>query len=70
MLVAELIDVLYKLDQSKRIVIKGYEGDVNDIEVISHIPIRLNQNTAWYYGKHEAVMESDEHIDEHAYLIT
>jgi len=68
MTVQELIQHLEKLDPNTRVIIRGYEGGYNDITNIADIPIKLNVNTAWYYGVHEEVL-TDEDADEHAYLL-
>ena len=65
--VQELIQHLEKLDPNTRVIIRGYEGGFSDITNIADIPIKLNVNTAWYYGPHEEVYDED--ADERAYLL-
>lgn len=51
--VGALIELLQNRPPDQRVIIRGYEGGYNDIEGVSELPLRLNVNTAWYYGKHE-----------------
>jgi hypothetical protein len=54
MTVKQLIKQLEDLkDQSARVVIRGYEGGVDDVYGLEHIRIKLDANKEWYYGKHE-----------------
>ena len=68
MTVKELIEKLKEFDENMRVVVAGYEGGVDDANSASAVKIKLNQNTAWYYGKHEAV--DDEDFDETAVQIS
>ena len=67
MTVKELIEKLKEFDENMRVVVAGYEGGVNDVEGANAVKIKLNQNTAWFYGKHEAVY--NEEFDETAVQI-
>ena len=60
MKVRELIEQLQKLDQDKMIVIGAYEGGYDFPNHFAKVKIELNQNTEWYYGKHEYVMPMGE----------
>jgi hypothetical protein len=53
MKVKELIEELQKLDPEKMVVTAGYEGGYDEISGAGEIRLKLNVNTAWYYGKHE-----------------
>ena len=58
MTVKELIEVLSKIeDQEVRVMVKGYEGGVDDIDnnTPGIIHIALDVNEKWYYGNHEPV---------------
>lgn len=59
MTVKDLIERLKDQPDDLRVLVRGYEGGFNDIGFIEQIPIKLNANSAWYYGKHEEV-EMDE----------
>lgn len=70
MTVRELIEKLSQIEnQETRVMIKGYEGGVNDINnIASIVDVALDVNDEWYYGKHERVDDmyestnSDYHI--------
>ena len=56
MTVKQLIEILSSIeDQNTRVLVKGYEGGVEDIS--DNIPaienIALDVNEEWYYGRHE-----------------
>jgi hypothetical protein len=53
MKVKELIEELQKLDPEKMVVTAGYEGGYDEISGAGEIRLKLDVNTAWYYGKHE-----------------
>ncbi len=63
MTVRELIESLSKIeDQEVRVMVRGYEGGVDDIVIgngIDNTPaiihVALDVNREWYYGKHEKV---------------
>ena len=67
MTVAELIKQLKNHPGDMRVVISGYEGGIDDVEKIDPIPIKLNCNEEWYYGKHDTCKEEEK--DETALLI-
>lgn len=68
MTVAELIAKLQTCPQDARVIVNGYEGGYCDVEATTPCPIKLNRNTAWYYGPHDEP-EGDEAPDEQAILI-
>ena len=67
MTIKELIEVLSKIeDQDIRVMVRGYEGGVDDIVIGNGIDnntivipaiqyVALNVNEEWYYGRHERV---------------
>ena len=64
MTVKELIERLNKIeDQEVRVMVRGYEGGVNDIVIGNGIEdntpaiyeIALDVNDEWYYGRHERI---------------
>ena len=61
MKVKELIEKLQKLDPEKMVVTSGYEGGYDEISETKEIRLKLNANTAWYYGKHEQDDEGECH---------
>lgn len=56
MTVRDLIEQLQKLDQDKMIVINGYEGGCDFPNYTAKVKIALDQNTEWYYGRHEYII--------------
>ncbi len=58
MTVQQLIEMLSQIeDQQTTVMVKGYEGGVDDISnnTPEILKVRLNVNTQWYYGRHEIV---------------
>jgi hypothetical protein len=64
MTVRQLIESLSKIqDQDIRVMVRGYEGGVDDIVIGNGIDnntpaiqyVALDVNTEWYYGRHERV---------------
>ncbi len=54
MKVNELIAQLSDLPPDADVVVKGYEGGVDDVVDIHIVMIRRDVNNEWFYGKHEA----------------
>jgi hypothetical protein len=63
MKVKELIETLSQLDPELMVVIKGYEGGVNEMTHYDLCNIWLNANDEWYYGAHEVQKYSHEYTD-------
>ena len=59
MKVKGLIKALKKVNPELNVVIKGYEGGVDDMRSMKGITIERDVNTAWYYGDHEQVEDSE-----------
>jgi len=55
MTIAELIEKLKEYPQDLRVVVRGYEGGVDDVSCFEEMEIYLNYNSSWWYGKHEEV---------------
>ena len=63
MTIKELIEHLQTFDPELYVFVHGYEGGVNYFHKrIKIVDVELNQNTAWYYGKHE-LAEDINHLD-------
>lgn len=61
--VGELVEILSKLDQTKRIVTPGYEGGYQDLKEDIHlVPLLLNYNSSSYLGPHEFYADADEDL--------
>ena len=64
MTIAELIEKLQEYPQDTRVVVRGYEGGLDDVRELEEIEIYLNCNmSTWYYGNHEEVSSSNTRID-------
>ena len=59
MKVKELIEKLSQLDPELMVVIRGYEGGVDEVSDYGLCDIELNVNDEWYYGKHEVLEKRD-----------
>ena len=59
MKVKQLIKQLQKLDPELRVVIRGYEGGVDDAIRLEEYMVKLDVNEAWYYGAHETSDDAD-----------
>lgn len=59
MTVSELIEVLEKLPKDDMVVVRGYEGGVDEIVELEQARIALNVNEEWSYGAHELLDPRD-----------
>jgi hypothetical protein len=59
MKVKELIELLSQMNPELLVVIRGYEGGVDEMDKFEMCDIELNVNTEEYYGKHEILAEGD-----------
>ena len=51
--VNQLIKRLQMYPPDLRVVVRGYEGGYNDVDIFENLKIVLNYHEEWYYGKHE-----------------
>lgn len=65
MKVKELIEELKKLDQDRKVVVRGYEEGVNDVTAIVECRINEDQNDRWYEGQHAVVYPNCEFEEYH-----
>jgi len=65
----QLIEVLSQLDPELMVVVHGYEGGVNEVDKCELCDIELNVNTAWYYGKHEILLDNDKPINPYSTIV-
>lgn len=66
MTVRELIKILEQIeDQEVRVMVKGYERGVDDIEDIipEIVNVALDVNKEWWNGSHEVVSEDHTYTD-------
>ena len=69
MKVKQLIEVLSQLDSELMVVVTGYEGGVNEVDKYELCDIELNVNTAWYYGKHEMLVNGDKPLNKDSTIV-
>ena len=66
MTIRELIKILEQIqDQEVRVMVKGYEQGIEDIENIipEIVNVALNVNTEWWNGTHEVVSSDHTYTD-------
>lgn len=59
MRVDELIALLTQMPTNADVVVKGYEGGVDDVVDVTLVQIRKDVHQEWYYGKHAIDDTSD-----------
>jgi hypothetical protein len=70
--VSKLIEMLQKIPQDYMVVIRGYEGGVDEVTDLENARVILDVNKEWNYGSHELLDPRDqgagEDITEVVYL--
>ena len=59
MTVSELIEVLEGLPKNDMVVVRGYEGGVDEVVELEQARIALNVNEEWSYGALELLAPKD-----------
>ena len=59
MKVIDLLALLSQMPSEADVVVKGYEGGVDDVVNVNLVKIKKNVNDEWYYGKHTIDEDSD-----------
>ena len=59
MRVSELIKILQEMSQDHMVVIRGYEGGVDEVTDLENARIELDVNEEWNYGSHELLDSKD-----------
>lgn len=59
MKVRELLTLLSQMPSAADVVVKGYEGGVDDVVNVKLVKIKKNVNDEWYYGKHAIDEDGD-----------
>ena len=59
MTVSEIIEVLDGLPKNDMVVVRGYEGGVDEVVELEQARIALNVNEEWSYGAHELLDPKD-----------
>ena len=53
MKVMDLLTLLSEMPADADVVLKGYEGGVDDVLNVKLVKIKKDVHVEWYYGKHE-----------------
>lgn len=53
MKVKDLLALLSRMPAEADIVVKGYEGGVDDVVNVKIVKIKKDVHDEWYYGRHE-----------------
>ncbi len=59
MKVMDLLTLLSEMPADADVVLKGYEGGVDDVLNVKLVKIKKDVNAEWYYGKHEIDEDGD-----------
>lgn len=59
MKVKDLLGLLAQCPPEAEVVVKGYEGGVDDVAEVKLVKIKKNVNAEWYYGRHEVEVDGD-----------
>ena len=59
MKVNDLLELLSHMPTDAGVVVKGYEGGVDDVVNVKLVKIKKDVHREWYYGRHEIDEEGD-----------
>ena len=59
MKVKDLLTLLSEMPADADVVLKGYEGGVDDVLNVKLVKIKKDVHAEWYYGKHEINEDGD-----------
>jgi hypothetical protein len=59
MKVSDLLTLLSEMPADADVVLKGYEGGVDDVLNVKSVKIKKDVHAEWYYGKHEIDEDGD-----------
>ena len=59
MRVIDLLTLLSQMPVEADVVVKGYEGGVDDVINVKLVKIKKDVNNEWYYGRHEIDEDGD-----------
>ena len=59
MTVKQLIEQLQKMPQEHMVVIRGYDGGVDEVTELEESRVELDVNQEWNYGSHELLDPRD-----------
>ena len=56
---AELIEAMSEFPDETMVVIPSFEGGLSDVDYVEDVKLKLNANSAWWYGPHEDDKDGD-----------
>ena len=59
MKVKDLLTLLSQMPAETDVVLKGYEGGVDDVINVELVKIKKDVHAEWYYGRHEIDEDGD-----------
>ena len=59
MKVIDLLTLLSEMPADADVVLKGYEGGVDDVLNVKLVKIKRDVHAEWYYGRHEIDEDGD-----------
>ena len=59
MKVIDLLTLLSQMPAEAVVVVKGYEGGVDDVVNVRLVKIKKDVHAEWYYGRHEVDEDGD-----------
>ena len=59
MKVINLLTLLSQMPAEADVVVKGYEGGVDDVVNVKLVKIKKDAHAEWYYGRHEIDEDGD-----------
>ena len=59
MKVKDLLAQLSQMPSDADVVVKGYEGGVDDVVNVKLVKIKKDVHSEWYYGRHEIEEDGD-----------
>jgi hypothetical protein len=59
MKVKDLLALLSQMPADADVVVKGYEGGVDDVVNVKLVKIKKDVHSEWYYGRHEIDEDGD-----------
>jgi len=58
----DLLALLSQMPADADVVVKGYEGGVDDVVNVKLVKIKKDEHSEWYYGRHEIDEDGDTQV--------
>ncbi len=58
----DLLALLSQMPADADVVVKGYEGGVDDVVNVKLVKIKKDVHSEWYYGRHEIDEDGDTQV--------